>query len=109
MIVDKLQSAGGDYAENAARYDYVTVNHFADLTDGSGKRGVTISSPDLAFAKLGHSTVETLDTATPQIRMLAGGQVDGLAVGHSRAGRPAVLPAAIRACGRTAATTKRRR
>lgn len=84
VIVHKLQSAGGDYANSAARYDYVTVNHFADLTAGSGERGVTISSPDLVFAKLGRSTVETLDTSTPQIRMLAGGQVDG-----SRLGIPA--------------------
>nr|MCU0980353.1 hypothetical protein [Pirellulaceae bacterium] len=84
VIVNKLRSAGGDYAENAARYDYVTVNHFADLTDGSGQRGVTISNPDLAFAKLGRSTVQTLDAATPQVRMLAGGQVDG-----SRLGIPA--------------------
>ena len=32
---------------------------------------------DLAFAKLGNSTTTLLDTATPQINLLAGGQVDG--------------------------------
>ena len=38
---------------------------------------MTLSNPDLAFARLGNSTVTTLDTATPQLNMLAGGQVDG--------------------------------
>jgi alpha-mannosidase len=75
--LDKLKSAGGDYEDTQARYDFVTVNHFADITDGSGKFGVTISNPDLAFARLGHSTADALDAATPQINMLAGGQVDG--------------------------------
>ena len=81
VILNKLHSAGGDYADRNARYDYLTVNHFADLSDGSGKRGVTISNPDLAFAKLGHSTPTTLDTATPQLHLLAGGQVDGPSLG----------------------------
>ena len=79
--LNKLQSAGGDYADTHARYDYITVNHFADLSDGSGKKGVTISNPDLAFAKLGNSTIAALDTATPQLHMLAGGQVDGPGLG----------------------------
>ena len=75
--LNRLKSAGGDYADTHARYDHITVNHFADFTDGSLKKGVTISNPDLAFGKLGHSTVTHLDTATPQLNMLAGGQVDG--------------------------------
>lgn len=82
--LNKLQSAGGDYADTHARYDYVTVNHFADLTDVTGKMGVTISNPDLAFGKLGRSTVTNLDTTTPQIQMLAGGQVDGSSLGIPR-------------------------
>lgn len=77
IILNQLQSAGGDYANTHARYDYLTVNHFADLTDGSGKNGITLSNPDVAFARLGASTVTQLDTATPQLHMLAGGQVDG--------------------------------
>ena len=79
--LNKLQSAGGDFANTQARYDYITVNHFADLTSGTGKNGVTISNPDLAFARLGNSTVSSLDSATPQIQMLAGGQVDGAQLG----------------------------
>ena len=75
--LNKLKSAGGDYADTHARYDHITVNHFADFTDGSGRKGVTISNPDLAFARLGNSTTTVLDTTTPQLNMLAGGQVDG--------------------------------
>jgi alpha-mannosidase len=77
VILNQLQSAGGDYADTHARYDYLTVNHFADITDGSGTEGVTVSNPDLAFARLGHSTATHLDTTTPQLHLLAGGQVDG--------------------------------
>lgn len=77
VILNQLQSAGGDYADSHARYDYLTVNHFADITDGSGTKGMTVSNPDLAFARLGHSTVTHLDTTNPQLHLLAGGQVDG--------------------------------
>ena len=77
----KTKSAGGDYAEKNARYDYATLNHFADLTDGANTRGVTLSNWDCAFAKFGHSTPTTLDTATPQLSVLVGGQVDGEAFG----------------------------
>ena len=79
--LNKLKSAGGDYADTHARYDHITVNHFADFTDGGGGKGVTISNPDLAFARLGNSTTTTLDTTTPQLNMLAGGQVDGASLG----------------------------
>ncbi|MEY2880945.1 MAG: hypothetical protein RLZZ15_3325, partial [Verrucomicrobiota bacterium] len=81
ILLNKLTTAGGDYAPTHARYDYVTVNHFADITAGDGRSGVTLSNPDLAFAKLGRSTVAALDTATPQLNILAGGQVDGPALG----------------------------
>ena len=75
--LNKLASDGGDYADSHARYDHITVNHFADMTDGDGKSGVTISNPDLAFAKMGGSEIQMLDTSTPQLNMLAGGQIDG--------------------------------
>jgi alpha-mannosidase len=81
VILNQLQSAGGDYADTHARYDYLTVNHFADITDGSGTKGITVSNPDLAFARLGHSTASHLDTTTPQLHLLAGGQVDGPKLG----------------------------
>lgn len=75
--LNQLKANGGDYADTHARYDHVTVNHFADFTDRSGQKGVTISNADLAFAKLGNSTATSLDTVTPQLHLLAGGQVDG--------------------------------
>ena len=79
--LNRLSTEGGAYATTHARYDYVTVNHFADIASGDGRRGVTLSNPDLAFAKLGRSTVALLDTATPQLNVLAGGQVDGSSLG----------------------------
>ena len=53
------------------------MNHFADITDGANTRGVTLANSDCAFARLGRSTPDRLDTATPQLSVLAGGQVDG--------------------------------
>jgi alpha-mannosidase len=81
VILAKRKADGGDYADRLARYDYVSANHFADVTAGDGRHGVTLSNPDLAFAKLGASTVTTLDAATPQLNVLAGGQVDGRSLG----------------------------
>ncbi|NQW99637.1 glycoside hydrolase [bacterium] len=81
VILNKPKADGGHYADSHARYDHVTVNHFADISAGDGKSGVTLSNPDLAFAKLGGSEVKTLDWGTPQINMLAGGQVDGAYLG----------------------------
>jgi len=77
IIHDKKKSDGGNYADTHARYDYATLNHFADITDGSNTRGVTLANADCAFVKLGHSISDKLDTATPQLNVLAGGQVDG--------------------------------
>lgn len=79
--LNKLTLDGGNYAPTHARYDYVTVNHFADIVAGDDRHGMTLSNVDLAFAKLGHSTVTSLDTATPQFNLLAGGQVDGPSLG----------------------------
>ncbi len=79
--LNKLTSDGGHYAATHARYDYVTVNHFADITSGDGRHGVTLSNSDLAFAKLGRSTPIALDATTPQINVLAGGQIDGAKLG----------------------------
>lgn len=81
IIRDKTKADGGDYADTHARFDYVTLNHFADITDGANTRGVTLANSDCAFAKLGQSTVWALDTALAQINVLAGGQVDGTSLG----------------------------
>lgn len=79
--LNKLKSAGGDYSDRHARYDYVTVNHFLDLTNGKDAAGITLSNPDLAFGKLGSSTYSKLDADSSLVRMLAGGQVDGKDLG----------------------------
>lgn len=71
------KSEGGDYADRNARYDYATLNHFADITDGAGRRGVTLSNWDCAFMRLGRSSPDALDTKTAQLNVLSGGQVDG--------------------------------
>ena len=77
----RLKSEGGDYAERNARYDYATLNHFADISDGENQRGITLSNWDCAFLRLGESTPVHLDTATAQLNVLAGGQVDGVRFG----------------------------
>ena len=72
-----------------SRLDWLTLNHFADMSGADGA-GVTLSSSDLAFMKLGESSiadgVSKLDTKTPQIRVLAGGQSDGASLGIHKQG-----------------------
>ncbi len=77
----RRKSDGGDYAERNARYDYATLNHFADISDGENRRGLTLSNWDCAFLRLGESTPQQLDTASAQLNVLAGGQVDGARLG----------------------------
>ncbi len=77
----KKKSDGGHYAECNARYDYATLNHFADISDGTNSLGVTLSNWDCAFVRPGFSTPTALDTATAQLNVLAGGQVDGPELG----------------------------
>jgi alpha-mannosidase len=74
----------GDYAAAFSRLDWLTLNHFVAMS-GSDGIGITLSNSDDAFMKLGHSKItdgkSELDTATPQISVLAGGQVDGPSLG----------------------------
>ncbi|NUN96098.1 MAG: glycoside hydrolase [Candidatus Omnitrophica bacterium] len=79
VIRAKLLADGGHYSGRNARYDWLTLNHFADIGDGAV--GATLSSADCCFMRLGNSTATTLDTATPRISPLAGGQVDGAGLG----------------------------
>ena len=82
MIRGKLLANGGHYSPRNARYDWLTMNHFADVSDGAANNfGVTISNADDFFMKLGASTSSTFDTTTPQINVLAGGQIDGSSLG----------------------------
>jgi|GEM_PF-403940 len=70
----RLTTDGGSYAPRNARYDYLTLNHFADVT-GAGPVGVTLSNADAYFMRVGNSTVTTLDTSTPQLSVLLGGSL----------------------------------
>ena len=79
VIRAKLPAAGGHYSPRQARYDWLTLNHFADIS-GEGV-GVTLSNADCYFMKLGASTANLLDVLTPQISPLVGGQVDGVNLG----------------------------
>ena len=79
VIKARLLEQGGHYASRAARYDWLTLNHYADIGDGS--IGMTLSNADGYFMKLGRSTTGFLDIGTPQISVLAGGQVDGPELG----------------------------
>jgi alpha-mannosidase len=76
LLRAKLSSQGGDYAPRQARTDWLTLNHFADLT-GTGDVGITLANADCAFFKLGESTPDRLDAGSPNVAVLAGGQVDG--------------------------------
>jgi alpha-mannosidase len=73
IIKAKTVSQGGDYANKNARYDWLTLNHFVDMTGNN--QGITLSNIDASFFKLGSSTYNFLDTNTPQISLLLGGHV----------------------------------
>lgn len=82
VIRGKLLANGGHYSPKNARYDWLTMNHFADMSDGAANNfGVTISNADAYYMKLGASTASVLDSTTPQINVLTGGQVDGASLG----------------------------
>ncbi len=80
VIKAKTLANGGHYATRNARYDWLTLNHFADLGNANGF-GVTLSNWDNSFMRYGESTIYALDTSSPQINVLVGGQVDGPSLG----------------------------
>lgn len=79
VIKARLLAAGGHYAAQNARYDLLTLNHFADLT-GTGAVGITLSNVECLMMQYGNSTLNVLDTATPQLRVYAGGQLGGYGI-----------------------------
>ncbi len=89
IIRAKLLADGGQYSPTMSRLEWLTLNHFADMS-GDGGAGVTLSNSDCAFMKLGDSTivdgVSRLDTRTPQIQVLAGGQIDAPQAGIAKQG-----------------------
>jgi alpha-mannosidase len=68
----RLTTDGGHYSPRNARYDWLTLNHFVDVNQGN-EFGVTLPNADCYFMKLGNSTVAEIDTFTPQISVLVGG------------------------------------
>ena len=75
VIRARLLAEGGHYSPRNARYDWLTLNHFADISGTGSPAGVTLSNADCYFMKLGNSTTGFLDTDTPLISVLAGGRV----------------------------------
>lgn len=89
IIRARLTTAGGHYSPRNARYDWLTLNRFVDMSGVDGNNnavGVTLSNADCYYMQLGNSTVSTLDTGTSQISVLAGGQVDGTKLGIQNQG-----------------------
>ena len=70
VIKAGLLSHGGHYAMSHSRYEWMSANHFIDMSEESA--GVTISNRDLGFFQLGNSNITHLDTLTATIKMLAG-------------------------------------
>ncbi len=68
----RLTTDGGHYSPRNARYDWLTLNHFVDVNQND-EFGVTLSNADCYFMKVGNSTVGELDTGTPRISVLVGG------------------------------------
>ena len=79
VLEAKPHSMGGHYADSICRLDWLAINHFADISDGNS--GIVISNRDAYFMKTGNSKVSKLDCATPQINVLAGGQIDSPSLG----------------------------
>ena len=69
----------GEYSPRAQNslYQWLTMNHFADMSAGDNSYGVTISNGDAYYMRLGHSGFGNLDTTTPRIDVLAGGRANG--------------------------------
>jgi alpha-mannosidase len=80
IIRAKKADVGGHYSTSHMRYDWLTMNHFADMS-GTGSVGVTLSNIDCQYMKLANSSPTNFVTTIPQIYVLAGGQVDGATFG----------------------------
>lgn len=97
VAVARRKADGGDYADENARLDYLTLGHFVDVSDVG--TGIALSSWDSAYFRLGNSTTETLDASSSTIHAVVGMQVDGPSLGIDAQGgdtffrnRFAILP-----------------
>lgn len=84
VIRAKLLADGGQYSPVLSRLEWLSLNHFVDMT-GTDGFGVTLSNADSSFMKLGDSTivdgVSRLDTKSAKFAVMAGGQIDGPTLG----------------------------
>ncbi len=63
-------SAGGDYADESARTDWLTSNHFVDLSNAT--EGITLSTWDGSFWQAGGSWFAHLDSTSAYLHALVG-------------------------------------
>ena len=77
VINARKVSSGGHYANQQARYDWLTLNHFAAVSN-NGNYGVTLSNQDCYFMQTGKSTPTSLDENTAKLNVLVAGKVDNL-------------------------------
>lgn len=89
VIKAKLTSSGGHYATRNARYDWLTMNHFANI--GNAACNVTLSNRDCYFMQLGNSKPAFLDQNSARINVLVGGQTDGPELGIKNQGGDSVF------------------
>ena len=84
IIKAKLTTEGGHYAARNARYDWLTLNHFACL--GTQNYHISIANRDCFFFKVGASTPGKLDADASYINVLVGGQTDDEQLGIKNQG-----------------------
>lgn len=72
VIRARLTTQGGHYSPRSARYDWLTLNHFVDMSCAGA--GITLSNADCYYMQLGGSYPQMLDTTTPLISVLVGGR-----------------------------------
>ena len=98
ILTAKNETRGGHYASQNARYDWLTFNHFADMSEGA--YGITLSNIDCSFFSLGNSTPDSLWENSSQLKALAGGQTDPY-TGLSTAKKDTVMMGIYRQNGET--------
>ncbi|MGH7947390.1 MAG: glycosyl hydrolase-related protein, partial [Opitutaceae bacterium] len=80
VIRAKLLADGGHYSPRNARLDWLTLNHYVDVSNrgATAGAGVTLSNADCSFMRLGKSTLKELDASNSALSVLAGGDVSGI-------------------------------
>jgi alpha-mannosidase len=84
VVKAKLETNGGHYSTQNARYDWQTANQFVHV--GNSDRGMTISNMGSHFFKLGGSSIGALDESSSHIRFLATGKVAYGSIGINNQG-----------------------